>query len=285
MGCDLSPPLVFNLAHPNGGKSGFGAKVGALLRFKRGVRRASAPQDIPHAHSLPPPMIPPPPKATPKAWWHQFAPGKPPPRRDPFEGPYRGPFIRSFTTVQPSSPACPAAIDTADHPVFGKPLKDSLQYASVQISTANANGDLYVWGYIPVVVAKWSVPFSCLVFSPHLPQWPLSQGKWSVLALAAFPCRSLRCCPIATEVQGTFRVNGSNRRMRDLQVAFESPPRVSRKSPILHPTRSSVSPHSIMTLRSASDSRNNPRRPFRHPYRPALSVALNSHSPFSTANP
>lgn len=42
--------------------------------------------------------------------------------------------------------------------VFGKPLKDSLAYANVQISTANANGELYVWGYIPVVVAKWCVP-------------------------------------------------------------------------------------------------------------------------------
>jgi hypothetical protein len=43
------------------------------------------------------------------------------------------------------------------HTVFGKPLKESLRYASVQISTANANGELYVWGYIPVVVAKWCV--------------------------------------------------------------------------------------------------------------------------------
>ena len=50
------------------------------------------------------------------------------------------------------------AHDSADHPVFGKPLKDSLRFASVQISTANASGDLYVWGYIPVVVAKWYVP-------------------------------------------------------------------------------------------------------------------------------
>lgn len=41
--------------------------------------------------------------------------------------------------------------------MFGKPLKESLKYASVQISTANANGELYVWGYIPVVVAKWCV--------------------------------------------------------------------------------------------------------------------------------
>lgn len=30
----------------------------------------------------------------------------------------------------------------------------------------------------------------------------------------------------ATEVEGTFRVNGSNKRMRDLQAAFEAPPRV-----------------------------------------------------------
>lgn len=39
--------------------------------------------------------------------------------------------------------------------VFGKPLKESLKCANVQISTANANGELYVWGSIPVVVAKW----------------------------------------------------------------------------------------------------------------------------------
>ena len=41
--------------------------------------------------------------------------------------------------------------------VFGVPLKESLRYASVQISTANKDGEMYVWGYIPVVVAKWSV--------------------------------------------------------------------------------------------------------------------------------
>jgi len=44
-----------------------------------------------------------------------------------------------------------------DHPVFGKPLHESLQYASVPISTASPQGDLYVWGFVPVVVAKWSV--------------------------------------------------------------------------------------------------------------------------------
>jgi hypothetical protein len=37
---------------------------------------------------------------------------------------------------------------------------------------------------------------------------------------------------IATEVEGTFRVNGSNKRMRELQAVFETPPRV--RGPPLH---------------------------------------------------
>lgn len=78
--------------------------------------------------------------------------------------------------------------------VFGKPLKESLKCANVQISTANANGELYVWGSIPVVVAK------CGLY--------LKEN--------------------ATEVEGTFRVNGSNKRMRELQAAFESPPRYGK---------------------------------------------------------
>ncbi|KAG6331197.1 hypothetical protein ID866_7892 [Astraeus odoratus] len=81
-----------------------------------------------------------------------------------------------------------------EHPVFGKPLKESLKRASVQISTANTNGELYVWGYIPVVVAK------CGLY--------LKEN--------------------ATEVPGTFRVNGSAKRMKDLQAAFETPPRYGK---------------------------------------------------------
>lgn len=38
-------------------------------------------------------------------------------------------------------------------------------------------------------------------------------------------------CTIATEIEGTFRVNGSAKRMRELQAAFETPPRVR----ITHP--------------------------------------------------
>ncbi len=41
--------------------------------------------------------------------------------------------------------------------MFGVPLRESLRCANVEISTANANGELYVWGYIPVVIAKWYI--------------------------------------------------------------------------------------------------------------------------------
>lgn len=54
----------------------------------------------------------------------------------------------------------PRPSPTGQNGVFGKPLKESLKFASVQISTANPNGELYVWGYIPVVVAKSCVPFT-----------------------------------------------------------------------------------------------------------------------------
>lgn len=38
---------------------------------------------------------------------------------------------------------------------------------------------------------------------------------------------------VATEIEGTFRVNGSNKRMRDLQAVFETPPRVGVPVPQL----------------------------------------------------
>ena len=67
---------------------------------------------------------------------------------------------------------------------------------------------------------------------PHLgPQWPLSQGKWSVLVFCVVQwfLFSPFVSPTATEVPGTFSVSGSNKRMRDLQAAFERPPLVSPK--------------------------------------------------------
>ncbi|KAJ7498869.1 hypothetical protein FB451DRAFT_1203270 [Mycena latifolia] len=78
--------------------------------------------------------------------------------------------------------------------IFGQPLRENLKYSSLQISTANADGELFVWGYVPLVVAK------CGLY--------LKEN--------------------ATEVPGTFRVNGSEERMRELQVQLETPPRYGK---------------------------------------------------------
>lgn len=41
--------------------------------------------------------------------------------------------------------------------VFGSSLRKSLGYANIQICSSGPNDELYLWGYIPVVVAKWYV--------------------------------------------------------------------------------------------------------------------------------
>jgi hypothetical protein len=59
---------------------------------------------------------------------------------------------------------------------------------------------------------------------------------------------------VATEIEGTFRVNGSNKRMRDLQAVFETPPRVRvpvpqfPAVPTAHCTSSSPQPPRSSTM-------------------------------------
>ncbi|KAL0067916.1 GTPase activating protein (GAP) for Rho1p [Marasmius tenuissimus] len=129
----------------------------------------------------------PPSKANLKAWWNHF------------------------TFAQRVKKEAEGKADEPANTVFGKPLKESLHYASVQISTANANGELYVWGYIPVVVAK------CGLY--------LKEN--------------------ATEVEGVFRVNGSNKRMRELQALFEAPPRYGKS---LDWKQTPYTPHDVASV-------------------------------------
>ncbi|GAA5864697.1 hypothetical protein JCM8547_008273 [Rhodosporidiobolus lusitaniae] len=78
--------------------------------------------------------------------------------------------------------------------VFGVRLEDSLQYASVAISMVGPDGKQYVYGYVPIVVAK------C--------------GMWLKEA--------------ATQTEGIFRVSGSNKRINQLQTVFDEPPRYGK---------------------------------------------------------
>ena len=46
---------------------------------------------------------------------------------------------------------------TVPHGIFGIPLKDSIRYANVAISLFNEDGQSYIYGYVPIVVAKCGV--------------------------------------------------------------------------------------------------------------------------------
>jgi len=56
--------------------------------------------------------------------------------------------------IQPCKTVTPA-LDTAG--IFGTPLATSVQRANVAISLTDENGASFVYGYVPVVVAKCGV--------------------------------------------------------------------------------------------------------------------------------
>jgi hypothetical protein len=79
--------------------------------------------------------------------------------------------------------------------VFGVSLEQSLQYASVAISmVGQSDGKQYVYGYVPIVVAKCGMMLK----------------------------------ETATQTEGIFRVSGSNKRINNLQLVFDEPPRYGK---------------------------------------------------------
>ncbi|KKY25130.1 putative rho gtpase activator [Phaeomoniella chlamydospora] len=78
--------------------------------------------------------------------------------------------------------------------IFGVPLADSIKYANVAISLTNEQGESFIYGYVPIVVAK------CGVYLKEK----------------------------ATDVEGIFRLSGSAKRIKDLQTIFNSPDRYGK---------------------------------------------------------
>lgn len=78
--------------------------------------------------------------------------------------------------------------------IFGVPLHQSIIYANVAISLIDDNGVSYIYGYVPIVVAK------CGVYLKEK----------------------------ATEVEGIFRLSGSEKRIKELKLAFDSPDRYGK---------------------------------------------------------
>ncbi|KAH8198691.1 hypothetical protein TruAng_007150 [Truncatella angustata] len=78
--------------------------------------------------------------------------------------------------------------------IFGVPLRQSITYANVAISLVDDDGKSYIYGYVPIVVAK------CGVFLKEK----------------------------ATGVEGIFRLSGSEKRIKELKLAFDSPDRYGK---------------------------------------------------------
>jgi hypothetical protein len=95
-----------------------------------------------------------------KAWWERFAFTRRA-KKDAEEKkgvhPLYPPWMFPYLSAGPHPPY-PSPPN--QNVIFGKPLEESLKYAREEISTPNAKGELYIWGYIPRVVAKLCVPFT-----------------------------------------------------------------------------------------------------------------------------
>ncbi|KAH7041037.1 uncharacterized protein B0I36DRAFT_427332 [Microdochium trichocladiopsis] len=78
--------------------------------------------------------------------------------------------------------------------IFGVPLRQSITYANVAISLVDEDGKSYIYGYVPIVVAK------CGVFLKEK----------------------------ATGIEGIFRLSGSEKRIKELKLQFDSPDRYGK---------------------------------------------------------
>ncbi|KFZ20098.1 hypothetical protein V502_03354 [Pseudogymnoascus sp. VKM F-4520 (FW-2644)] len=124
--------------------------------------------------------------------------------------------LRHFPLAHQSAPAPPAASpptkrdlkswwkgfksqrnqETQEQPagIFGVPLRQSITYANVAISLVDAEGNSYIYGYVPIVVAK------CGVYLKEK----------------------------ATNVEGIFRMSGSEKRIKELRALFDAPDRYGK---------------------------------------------------------
>lgn len=71
-------------------------------------------------------------------------------------------FILSFGPLTKYDPplimlTCRVVAVEAPVGIFGVPLQVSIKYANVAISLTDENGESYVYGYVPIVIAKCGV--------------------------------------------------------------------------------------------------------------------------------
>ncbi|KAJ0116483.1 hypothetical protein J7T55_007463 [Diaporthe amygdali] len=108
--------------------------------------------------------------------------------------PQARPSLCLCTFAPPQMAQLTSAETTKAPGIFGVPLRQSIVYANVAISLVDDNGKSYIYGYVPIVVAK------CGVFLKEK----------------------------ATNIEGIFRLNGSEKRIKELKQVFDSPDRYGK---------------------------------------------------------
>jgi GTPase-activating protein SAC7 len=93
------------------------------------------------------------------------------------------------------------------------PLQQSIRYANVAISLFNDEGQSYIYGYVPIVVAK------CGVYLKE---------KGQLICAACLSDDQFADKRTATDVEGIFRLAGSEKRIKELRSAFDSPDRYGK---------------------------------------------------------
>ncbi|KAK5700674.1 GTPase activating protein (GAP) for Rho1p [Elasticomyces elasticus] len=100
---------------------------------------------------------------------------------------------RSFYKKTPKADMVPAAdiVPAAENRIFGVALETSIRYANVSISLHDDQGQQYIYGYIPIVLAK------CTMF-------------------------------LKDKVENIFAIAGSPKRIKELTEVFDRPPRYGK---------------------------------------------------------
>ncbi|KAI1425996.1 RhoGAP-domain-containing protein [Xylaria sp. FL1777] len=142
------------------------------------------------------PASPPSKRADLKSWWKKFQ--VQPTRHQESRGkrPSTLPclYLPTYLSLSSIVISCGYPSQTRPQGIFGVPLRQSITYANVAISLIDENGQSYIYGYVPIVVAK------CGVYLKEK----------------------------ATSVEGIFRLNGSEKRIKELKIQFDSPDRYGK---------------------------------------------------------
>jgi hypothetical protein len=172
---------------------------------------------------MPSDAAPAPTRASLKAWWSQFTKGKNNPQA-------RKPAYRTYAAER-CSPRMPTPLQPRPHrptPCSARPCARASNLPACRSRPQTSTASCMCGATFPSSLRNGPCQ---PMFSHHPTRFLTSPAAGCIsrrtVCSGLSRLQTLLIFPIATEIEGTFRVNGSTKRMRDLQAVFETPPRAS----------------------------------------------------------